>query len=105
VILLVTVAGVVGLILVYTFGPAAKQRRRMVLAQEHAARIESQVYGDARFRHVSFGENTMHDGCFFVRGYVTSEQALADLKHVIEATSPPVPTYFAVRVYPDGVPE
>ena len=94
---LVTVASLTWL-LVYP----RTQGWNMERARTHIAVIQPAIRADARFQNVEVAPYTKDNGCLLVHGYVTSEQALNDLRRIIDGSKSPVLTRFTVSVIPDG---
>jgi spermidine/putrescine-binding protein len=77
-----------------------QQGIHMQKAAEHIPRLEPSIRADSRFQNVQLQPFTSDNGCLLVRGFVESNQALEDLRHIVEKSNPPVVTKFVVDVIP-----
>ena len=87
----------------YPYSPAGVQARNMRTAAAHAERLRPDLSADSRFRDVTLGAYTGGLGSLIVLGRVDSEQDLAALRQILDASSPPVEVAWAVKVYADPV--
>ena len=99
-IAVVVIVGVAFVLLSKHFGPAARQADNLALARAHATRLEPQVRSDARFADIQLGANTGDGGCLWIYGSIISEQQSNDLRQIVEASHPPVPTRYDLRLVP-----
>ena len=97
-ILLVTFVGIALVRWAQVAGPHARQMNRLSLARLHADKYQPLIKSDARFKSVRLDAYTGEGGCFMVHGVVATTNDLEELKREIEATEPPVPTQWRVRV-------
>jgi hypothetical protein len=100
---IITVVAIVGIAFVLVtrhFGPAARQADNLALARAHAARLQPQVRNDVRFADISLGANTGDGGSLWVYGSLASQQESNDLRRVVEASLPPVPVRYDLRMVP-----
>jgi hypothetical protein len=99
-IALVTLVGVVVLVFVHFFGPAASQSRNLTAAREHASRLEPEAHRDARFTNIHLGAYTGNGGCLWVVGTIFSEKDSNELRHWIDASRSPVRIKYSITVFP-----
>jgi hypothetical protein len=76
----------------------------MERAQTHISVIQPAIRADARFDDVQLTPFTKDNGTLLVIGSVASDEALRDLRRIIDKSNPPVPMTFAVVVLPDEPP-
>src|SRR5262245_55729685 len=87
--------------LIQTTGEWLWQRElthNMDLARQHAARVTPQLHQDARFTNVNLYAFGRPSAPFLIKGTVTSDVDLADLRQILLATRPPVPITWDVVV-------
>jgi len=99
-ITLIAVGGIAFVLITQYFGPSASQGKNMALARAHATRLQPQVRSDSRFGDISLNANTGDGGSLWVYGSLTSEQESNDLRRVVEASHPPVPVRYDIRMVP-----
>ncbi len=92
----VTIVGFIVVALCYAYGPAAQQARNMALAEAHCNQLTQQLGDDPLFEFVEFIFTTSEK--MSVVGYVGSEEDLANLRKIVDASTSPVPVLFQVYV-------
>ena len=97
---LIAIVGLVVVSLTRYFGPAASQAKNLAAAREHASRLEPEIHHDSRFADIKLGAYTGGGGCLWVYGFLTSDQVSNDLSRLVEASHPPVPVQYDIRILP-----
>ena len=100
IIVVLAIVGIALVLITRYFGPAARQADNLALARAHAAQLQPQVRGDARFANISLGANTGDGGSLWVYGSITTEQQSNDLRRLVESSHPPVPVRYDLRMVP-----
>jgi hypothetical protein len=72
----------------------------MAEAKAHVPAIQRELAQDRRFRAVQVEVTTAMAGGIELSGRLASEADFADLKRIVEATSPPGPIRWSVKVIP-----
>jgi hypothetical protein len=81
-----------------------QQIKNMELAEAHLPALRRAIAGDRRFRDVTVSVGDAFDGCFVVLANVETEQAMDDLRRLLEATNPPRPIWWLEKLPSDEHP-
>lgn len=96
----ILIAALPAAFLYYEFGPPTHQARNMEAARQHLLKVEPLLRQETRFGHVRAFPYTALDGSLGVYGFVKCEQDLADLRRIVEGTSPPVQVCWLIQAVP-----
>ena len=97
---LITVLGAAAVVfLVQEYG-FPQQVRNMAAADRHIPFLLPMLQKDSRFTNIIVHTFTGANGSLLVTGELLSEDALRDLKRVVEASKPPVAVLYHVDVIP-----
>ena len=75
----------------------------IALADEHTTILRPMIEKEPRFANIQISSFTGSGGSLSVRGYVTSEEDMSDLKKMVAKSTPPVEVMYFVKVIPAGV--
>ena len=100
IIAIVTMLGVAAVLLIQRFGPFRRQMENMALAEQHIQVLRPMLLQDSRFTNIALHAFTGSGGSLSLSGELLSDRDLADLKHIVETSKPPVEVVYHVTVIP-----